>query len=276
MKKKPAVAFAPFAPVAGLAVIVPALNEQGGLAACLDSIAAAARRLPWPPEVVVADGGSTDATVAVAVGRAATIVNSQRGRGAQIRAGIEASGADTLLVLHADCRLEPDALAAIVAALGARPLAAGGALGLRFEPDFFLSGLAGRLNSLKTRLTGVAFGDQGQFFRRDALSRIGGFPDLALMEDVELSLRLREAGEIVFIGRGVIASSRAWKQYGFFGNFRRMLPLLFTYLVRRRLGLSIDAAAYYRKYYRGAAPDPARGSALDPARGSAPGPRRGD
>jgi len=248
---------APFAPVASLVVLIPALNEATNIAACLDSVARASRGLSGPVEVIVADGGSTDATAAIAAERGAKVVASARGRGLQIRTAIDASNADCLLILHADCRLAPDAPATIMAALGARPGAAGGALGMRFDPDFRLSALVSRLNTLKTWLTGISFGDQGQFLRREALARLGGFPDMELMEDVELSLRLRGLGETIYFGRGVTASPRAWSKLGLAGNFRRILPLLLTYLVRRRLGLPIDAAAYYRTYYRGAAPDPA-------------------
>jgi hypothetical protein len=251
---------APFAPVASLAVLIPALNEEAGLAACLDSVARAARGVSGPVEVIVADGGSTDETVPIAAGRGAKIITSARGRGVQIKAAIAASSADALLILHADCRLEPGAPAKIMAVLNARPGAAGGALGMSFDPDFHLSGLVSALNTLKTWLTGISFGDQGQFVRREALARLGGFPDMALMEDVELALRLREQGETIYFGRGVAASSRAWGKLGFMGNFRRILPLIATYLVRRRLGLPIDAGEYYRKYYRGAAPAPRRGA----------------
>ncbi|MBF0515481.1 MAG: glycosyltransferase, partial [Desulfovibrionaceae bacterium] len=111
MKKK---SEAPFTPVASLAVIVPTLNEQAGLGACLDSVAFAQRGLERPLEIVVADGGSTDQTASIAAARGAAVIAAPRGRGTQIRAGIDACGADCLLILHADCRLDPDCPAKIL------------------------------------------------------------------------------------------------------------------------------------------------------------------
>jgi GT2 family glycosyltransferase len=98
-------------------------------------------------------------------------------------------------------------------------------------------------------VTGIAFGDQAQFVRAEALRRIGGVPALMLMEDVELSLRLKTAGLLVYLGQGVRASGRRWQQGSFRKNFWMVVGLFFRYLLKRRLSLNPDESRYYRKYY---------------------------
>ncbi len=105
------------------------------------------------------------------------------------------------------------------------------------------------LNNLRAMVTGIAFGDQAQFVRAEALRRIGGVPALMLMEDVELSLRLKTAGRVVYLGQGVRASGRRWQQGSFRKNFLMVVGLFFRYLLKRRLGLNPDERRYYRKYY---------------------------
>ncbi len=106
------------------------------------------------------------------------------------------------------------------------------------------------LNNTRARWTGIAFGDQAQFFRKDALARIGGFPGMMLMEDIELSLRLKEQGQICFISKGVTVSNRRWEKKGFWGNIWRVLWLSCSYLVQRRLGIGDpERRDFYKRYY---------------------------
>lgn len=106
------------------------------------------------------------------------------------------------------------------------------------------------LNALRARFFGVGFGDQGQFFRREALEGADGFPALALMEDVELSLRLREAGETLCLGGGVTASGRRWAGPGFGGKAAGVVAMCLGYLAARRLGLAdVTGRRYFRRYY---------------------------
>ena len=107
-----------------------------------------------------------------------------------------------------------------------------------------------RLNALRAWTTGISFGDQGQFFRREALALMGGFPAMALMEDVELALRLRAVGETVLLGGGLTVSGRRWIGTGFGGKVAGVLRLFIGYLAERRLGLSDPTGwRYYRLYY---------------------------
>ncbi|EHJ47217.1 glycosyl transferase family 2 [Solidesulfovibrio carbinoliphilus subsp. oakridgensis] len=238
-----------FGPVAGLSVVVPARNEAARLGACLASLAGAVAAGEIV-SVVVADGGSADATVAVARAGGAKVVAAAGGRGGQIAAGVAACGGDAVLVLHADAVCREDVPGRIVRAFNAHPALAGGAVGMAFAGKG--PGLAAlvALNAWRARMTGISFGDQGQFFRRQALDGRGGFPDMALMEDVELALRLREAGETVLLGGGLAVSGRRWEGPGFGAKVVRVLRLFAGYLMARRLGWADPTGrAYYRRYY---------------------------
>jgi hypothetical protein len=106
------------------------------------------------------------------------------------------------------------------------------------------------LNNTRARFTGIAFGDQAQFFRREVLPEIGGFPDQMLMEDVELSMRLKTSGPVCFLSQGVAVSNRRWEKKGFGANFMRVVWLCLSYLVQRRLGLGdIKRQDFYERYY---------------------------
>ena len=106
------------------------------------------------------------------------------------------------------------------------------------------------LNNLRAFTTGISFGDQAQFVRAEAVRRIGGFPDLMLMEDVELSLRLKSVGGVVYLGPGVSVCGRRWQEGYLLSNLRTVIGLFFRYLFERRLGVSSKEDRYYRRYYR--------------------------
>jgi rSAM/selenodomain-associated transferase 2 len=230
-----------------LSVIVPTLNEADKLTRCITSLKERRR----VPEIIVADGGSTDDTVKMALDLGATVVCGPKGRGVQIRNGSEAATGDLLMVLHADCVLRPGTLTAAFDHLRLDPHAPGGAIGMRFEEATTSACIISTLNNLRTRFTGIAFGDQAQFVRRPALQKTGGFPDLMLMEDVELSLRLKEQGRPVFISNGVRVSSRRWQGRGFSAKIALVLKLVVRFLVERRLEEGARLGRdYYSSYYR--------------------------
>jgi rSAM/selenodomain-associated transferase 2 len=229
-----------------LSVIVPTLNESATLARCIRSLKG--RRNV--PEIIVADGGSTDATVKLALDLGATVVCGQRGRGVQIRSAADMASGDVLMVLHADCVLRPGSLSAVFEHLRRDPHAPGGAIGMHFEAAAASARIISVLNNLRARFTGIAFGDQAQFARRSALQAAGGFPDLMLMEDVELSLRLKEQGRPVFIGNGVGVSSRRWQGRGFTAKFMLVFRLFVRFLVERRWQEGVRTSRdYYSSYY---------------------------
>ena len=238
-----------FPPVSHLTVVVPARNEEKRLGRCLASLRPALRA-GVVADVVVVDGGSEDATAAVARRCGARVVTSGGGRGGQIAAGVSAGGGDAILVVHADAVCAADVPACVLSALNRWPETAGGAVGMAFAGHRPGLRLLAVLNALRASAVGISFGDQGQFFRRAALEAVGGFPDMALMEDVELALRLRCAGETTLLGGGLTVSGRRWRGAGFGGKAGRVVALCAGYLAARRLGWADPSGRrYYARYY---------------------------
>ncbi len=192
-----------------LSIIVPALNEAATIAVTL---AAVQGLRTGGAEVLVVDGGSDDGTPAQCRGLADRVITGPRGRARQMNAGAAAARGEVLLFLHADTLLPPDGATAAVAAVTA------GALWGRF--DVAITGrslwfpLIGALMNARSRLTGVATGDQAMFVARDVFQRVGGFPDQPLMEDVELSTRLRALGRPACLRWKVRTSGRRWQTHG--------------------------------------------------------------
>jgi rSAM/selenodomain-associated transferase 2 len=190
-----------------ISVIIPTLNEAGCLGAMLKEV-----RKQQPAEIIVVDGGSSDATCELA--RVADrLLHGPRGRAAQMNFGAIQAKGDILLFLHADCTLEAGALQAVEQCLRQRGVAAG-----CFRMSVLASGLLYRLigacATARVRMTGLIYGDQGLFVERRLFQKIGGFPELRLMEDVFISKRLRRQGRIVVAPRRIFVSPRRWQRQG--------------------------------------------------------------
>lgn len=228
-----------------VSVIIPTLNEGKHAAACVECL----RAQGMPVEIIAVDGGSSDGTPGILRSmEGVRVLDSQAGRGIQIRTGVAAASGDILLVLHADSRLEPGALSRLWDSLSRRQDVAGGAFGLRYDNPSLKFRLVAVLNNFRARFFGISFGDQAQFFRREALQ--DGFPAMRLMEDVELSMRLKEAGSTIFLPRGVVQSSRRWQKRGYLMNGAKVVWLTSRYLIRRRLRIPAgDGTWYYTRYY---------------------------
>ncbi len=188
-----------------VSVIIPTLNEADRLPALLDA-------LRWMPlhEVIVADASSPDGTAAVASARGGRVIaDAPRGRGRQLAAGAKVATGDVLWFIHADAMPPVDAVAQIRAALS-RPGVVGGAFLLRTvdEGDGAPLGPIVRFADVRSRYTHAPYGDQAIFCRRDALERAGGVPELALFEDLALSLALRRQGRLVTVPAEVTVSGR--------------------------------------------------------------------
>ncbi len=229
-----------------LSVITPTFNEAAHIGDCLSSI----ERGGPIREVIVADGGSTDETVGIARAKGVRVIHSEKGRGIQIAAAAQAAKGDVLLILHADSVLRAGAAKRIIRALSAAPDAVGGCFGMAFEGGGIATRGIAWLNNLRAMAAGIAFGDQAQFVRSEVLRRIGGVPALMLMEDVELSLRLKRIGRAIYLKEGVTVSGRRWQRGSSGRNFLMVVGLFFRYLLKRRLGLNPDERGYYHKYYR--------------------------
>lgn len=159
-------------------------------------------------EIVVADGGSTDATVRISRDKGARLIVSEPGRGMQLRAGAETATGDALLFLHSDTIPPPDAALQIERAFGA------GCVGGNFRLRYPGGGALGRwleVLVLIYRQLGRYYGDSGFFVRRDVYEKIGGFPAVPVMEDVILARRLEHAGKTAFLPGPMVSSPRRWK-----------------------------------------------------------------
>jgi rSAM/selenodomain-associated transferase 2 len=194
-------------------VVVPTLDEAAALPGLLDHLAS----LPGDWEVIVADGGSTDGTLALvrewAAGVAgARVVEAPRGRAAQQNSGAAAATGDVLVFLHADSRLPATAHASLAAAL-ADPRVAGGNFALRFDGGDRFSRVLGAWYALQRRL-GVWYGDSTIWVRPDVFDALGGFPPLPIMEDYALVRALRRAGATPCLPGPALTSGRRWRALG--------------------------------------------------------------
>jgi rSAM/selenodomain-associated transferase 2 len=226
-----------------LAVVLPALNEASVLPRTLASI----RNQSRPPDrLVVVDGGSADDTVGVAERSGAqVIVASGRGRGGQIAAAVANSCERSIVVAHADMIFPPAAFGTIRDFLTRHPGCPGGCLGHRFDsPKWMFRAIEwwDRRRAMRWH----SYGDQAQFFRREMLERVGGFPDLPLMEDVELARRLRRLGRPAYLDLPVTVSARRYERLGWprvtYANWR----------LRRAYEQSGPEVCWsiFRRYYR--------------------------
>lgn len=193
-----------------LAVIVPVLNEQEALPAFLAAIDAALAQVPGA-ELIFSDGGSTDATPDVLAGR--HVIHSERGRARQCAAGLHATDAQCIVFLHADEIVSPSALLDIVSAFEGGAM--WGCLKLRWSAKGIIWRIGETMSNMRAGVAGIPFGDQGMFMRRGALEAVGGIPDLPIMQDYELSRRLRARfGRPRQLAAKVVASPRRFQEGG--------------------------------------------------------------
>lgn len=207
-----------------LAIVVPALNEAAGIGPTLQALAPLRAR---GVRLVLADGGSTDGTVPCAVPWVDAVVTAARGRALQMNAGAALAQADALLFLHADTRLPPDADALLLQAL------AGGAHWGRFDVHIegrpWMLRVVAALMNLRSRASGIATGDQAIFVSRAAFEQVGGFPPQPLMEDIEISRRLKRLGRPACLRAKVRTSGRRWEQRGVWRTIWLMWRLRWRY-----------------------------------------------
>lgn len=218
-----------------LTVIVPALNEAAGIERCLRALSPLRAS---GHEVIVADGGSTDGTARRAAPLADRVIQAPRGRAAQMNAGAAAASGDALLFLHADSILPPEAERAVLAALASH---AWGRFDVAIDSrDARLAVVAFCMN-WRSRLSGIATGDQAIFVRRAAFA---GFPRIALMEDVAFSKQMKRVSPPACLRARVRTSARRWERHGVLRTVFLMWRLRLSYW----LGADPDELA--RRYPR--------------------------
>ncbi|TDR52256.1 rSAM/selenodomain-associated transferase 2 [Halomonas ventosae] len=224
-----------------LSIIIPTLDEAATIEKLLTGLT------PWEAdgvEILVVDGGSLDDTLARARPLASTAIVSEPGRARQMNAGAGMARGRHLLFLHADTRLPRDADRLIASALSSEHC--WGRFDVRLEGRHpLLPVIAGAMN-LRSRLTGIATGDQGLFMTREAFDAAGGFPDQPLMEDIEMSRRLKRQSPPACLTEKVTSSGRRWDRQGAWTTIRLMWRLRWRYW----RGASADVLAREYRHVR--------------------------
>ena len=215
-----------------LSVVVPVLNEAAGIRAALEALAPLRGR---GHEVILVDGGSSDRTPELAEGLCDRVLRAPRGRAAQMNAGARVATGEVLVFLHADTRLPPRADQLIPAA------SRWGRFDVEIEGRHPLLKVVACAMNLRSRLTGIATGDQAIFVRRDAFP---GYPEIALMEDIALCRVLKKMRRPACLRERVVTSGRRWESRGVLRTIVLMWRLRLLYF----LGVSPEVLA--RRYER--------------------------
>jgi rSAM/selenodomain-associated transferase 2 len=205
-----------------LSIVIPVLNEAGPIRLSLQALAPLRRR---GHEVIVVDGGSADGTAELAGPLCDRVVSSARGRALQMNAGARHATGDALLFLHADTTLPPEADLLVTRALQNRVW---GRFDVRIEGHHPLLGMVGWAMSLRSRLTGIATGDQAIFVRREAFD---GFPEIALMEDIAFCREMKRRGMPACLRERVGTSGRRWEARGVLRTIVLMWRLRLLYFL---------------------------------------------
>ncbi len=220
-----------------LSIIIPVLDEAAQVEAALTALSQYRTR---GIEIIVVDGGSRDGTASLARPFADRVLIAPRGRAVQMNTGAAAACGDTLLFLHLDTCL-PDNAELLVRDGLAHSKRIWGRFDVQFDRSGFLSLIAFMMN-LRSRLSGIATGDQAIFVTRKAFDAVGGFPPIALMEDIALSARLKQIGRPLCLRARVITSERRWRMHGILRTVVLMWRLRLAYF------LGADPAQLARRY----------------------------
>jgi len=195
-----------------ISIIIPVLNEEAALPAFLQQIKA----LEGDFELLICDGGSTDKTVEVARGYDLANINlaeTPRGRACQMNAGARAASGDILLFLHADTYIGADALTSIESAMR-EDAVAGGRFKVKLDNPAAPYRMIGALINVRDGIFGGFTGDQAIFVRKSVFEKMGGFKEIELCEDIDLAVRLKDAGKVIRLPLYVITAARRWEKKG--------------------------------------------------------------
>jgi rSAM/selenodomain-associated transferase 2 len=221
-----------------LSIVVPALDEASVIAVTLSALAPLRER---GVEVIVVDGGSCDGTGEIARPYADLVITTPRGRAMQMNAGARRARGEVLLFLHADTRLPGNADRLVSEGL-ARSHQSWGRFDVSIEGDSPLLEAIACLMNWRSRLSGIATGDQAMFVRRDAFWQVGGFPEIVLMEDIAVSKRLKTVSPPLCLPARAVTSGRRWEERGVLRTILLMWRLRLAYF------LGADPAALARRY----------------------------
>jgi len=222
-----------------LSIIVPCLNEAEGIAGTLAALAPLRER---GAEVIVVDGGSQDATIACAAPLADAVIAATRGRASQMNTGAARARGEILLFVHADTLLPEAADALIVDGLK-RSRRGWGRFDVAIAGRNPLLRVVAWLMNLRSRLTGIATGDQAIFATRSLFTATGGYPEIPLMEDVAFSKRLKRYGPPLCLRHRLTTSGRRWEKHGVLRTILLMWRLRLAYWLGadpRKLAMRYD------------------------------------
>ena len=221
-----------------LSIIIPVLNEQETIGKSLAALQPLRRR---GVEVIVVDGGSKDFTVALAQPLADLVLDAPVGRASQMNAGARRAQGEHFLFLHSDTALPDQALTQISVALneGKRIW---GRFDVRFDSPLRILRVVAFMMNGRSRLTGIATGDQGMFVQRGAFEQVGGFPEIALMEDIALSRSLKRLSRPACFRARVTTSARRWEENG------ALRTILLMWRLRAAFFLNADPSRLAERY----------------------------
>jgi rSAM/selenodomain-associated transferase 2 len=196
-----------------ISIVIPVLNEAAALPRTLRALSSLA--LGGGHELIVVDGGSADGTVEAAREFSDRVILARKGRGTQLKAGAAASTGGILFFMHADCVPLPGVFDAIRHALSEEGVCAG-AFDISIDSPKRRYRVIERAANLRSRLTSIPYGDQGLFMLREIYEGIGGYSEIPLMEDIDIAVRLKKKGRMVFLRPPIKVSPRRWEKEGIF------------------------------------------------------------
>ena len=222
-----------------LSIIIPTLNEADNIGGVLARLQPMRSR---GAEVIVVEANSTDETVAIAAALVDRVVTSERGRATQMNAGAKEASGDALLFLHADSILPANGDEWIARGLS-NPRFKWGRFDIQITGSHRMLPVIAWFMNHRSRLTGIATGDQGIFMTREAFDAVGGFPVQPLMEDVAMSASLLRVSPPIYVDARISTSGRRWEKHGLWRTIFLMWRLRLNYF------MGADPARLHRTYY---------------------------
>jgi len=221
-----------------ISIVIPVLNEAEQLTDKLKAL----QHLRDRCQLILVDGGSTDESRSIAEPWVDKLISSSPGRAIQMNTGAAQADADVLLFLHIDTQLPDDGIELMINSVNNGYL--WGRFDVAFDATQAMFKLIAFFMNHRSRLTGIATGDQGLFMTRQAFQLVGGFPQIALMEDVAISAKLKKLSQPACLKAKVITSARRWQQYGIFKT------ILFMWRLRLAYFFGADPNNLATRYYR--------------------------